>query len=258
MNNTFNLSRFAQLFMRHTREQFKTYLMSFIVLMGLVGVLLGYIFYTNNNSVNPTANVIYFLICLFLGCTIFTSTIFSELNDKRKAIPYLMLPASAFEKYLLAWLYSLVIFSVLYVSGFYAIDRILVSMSEIKPTTATLSASPGKGQVFYDALVLGLLLLHSLAFFGAIFFRKLHFIKTGFVLIIFIALIGLLNKPFLEAFIGIDIASGQAFSSVLFEEGNKLYKLTSNVVADSSRYMLGGLIFLFWLASYFKLKEQEV
>ena len=44
-------------------------------------------------------------VILFIG-TIFTSTIFADLGDDKKAPGTLTLPATHFEKYLVAWLYS--------------------------------------------------------------------------------------------------------------------------------------------------------
>src|ERR1700743_2754531 len=100
MNNTFDLNRFLLLFKKHTLEHAKIYLLSFIVLMGLVFLVLGFDSYTNGGLLDKKAQQISFIFIMLIGGSIFTSMSFIELGDKKKAIPFLTLPASHFEKYL--------------------------------------------------------------------------------------------------------------------------------------------------------------
>ncbi len=121
MNNIFNIKRFSRLFIKHTVEHYKSYMMSLLVLLGVM--LLGgcFLVYLINAPLELGLQTALFTGILLLAGTIFTSTIFSELGDKNKAMAWLTLPASHFEKYLVAWLFSYLIFIITYTSCFYLV-----------------------------------------------------------------------------------------------------------------------------------------
>src|ERR1700735_3627414 len=107
MNNIFNVNRFCRVFIKHTVEHFKSYLMSLTVLIGVMLLGGSFITYMIFDSFMPIAmQSVLFVSILLLAGTIFTSTIFADMGDNKKAIASLTLPASHFEKYLVAWLYS--------------------------------------------------------------------------------------------------------------------------------------------------------
>src|SRR5471030_1935310 len=104
MNNIFNAKRFARLFIKHSTEHYKNYLMSFGVLVGVLLLGIGFFTYINNDEpMNMALQTSVFAIVLMLAGTMFTRNIFSDIGDKKKAVPALTLPASHFEKYLLGW-----------------------------------------------------------------------------------------------------------------------------------------------------------
>src|SRR5665213_2760957 len=110
MNNTFNLTRFGRLFVKHTVEHYKSYLMSLAVLMGVMLLGDGFITYLiPGDFMDAGMQSALFMSVLLLAGTIFASTIFADLGDNKKAMASLTLPASHFEKYLVAWLYSVII-----------------------------------------------------------------------------------------------------------------------------------------------------
>ncbi|MEJ2883333.1 hypothetical protein [Pedobacter sp. GR22-6] len=258
MNNVFNANRFTQLFIRHTLVYYKAYLMSFVVLMGVLSLIMGYVFYLNKGNVNPAAQFVYFVTFLFLGGSIFTSTIFVELNDKRRAIPYLMLPASNFEKFLLSWIYSFLIFQLFYIVGFCLIDAMLLGMAKPIPRELEIMPSSGQEPLPYLLAFTAFMLLHAISFFGAVFFRKMHFIRTAFILFGLLMILMVLNGFFLELLIGVDITSAEPFGSLSFMQGDQRLELPSVAIVNMRYYLMGALAFLLWTATYFKLKEQEV
>ena len=258
MDNIFNFNRFIQLFIRHTLVHYRTYLMSFVVLMGVLALTMGYVFYLNKGYINSNAQFVYFVTFLLLGGSIFTSVIFSELNDKCKAIPYLMLPASVFEKFLLSWIYSFVIFQLVYIIGFYLIDYLLLAFSERINPPVPLSNSNQQEALPYALTFLAFMVLHSLTFFGAVFFKKLHFIKTGFALFILLGLLVLANSFFLESLTGAELSVAIPFQGIEFIQGEAHYYIPSVDQGNMYYYLMAGLALLLWLGTYFKLKEQEV
>ena len=109
-----------------------------------------------------------FLVILLIAGTILLSTIFSDLGDKKKAIAYLTLPASHFEKYLVAWLYSFLVFLVICAVSFF--------VAEIVPAECKTRSRPCRGcESIYcknSILQFGLIYAfpHAIAFWGAIYF----------------------------------------------------------------------------------------
>src|ERR1022692_150129 len=104
MNNTFNIRRFRRLFVKHTVEHYKSYLMSLTVLMGVMILGGSFLIYMIEAPIDKGFQSAIFAMILLLAGTIFTSTIFADLGDTKKAVASLTLPASHFEKYLVAWL----------------------------------------------------------------------------------------------------------------------------------------------------------
>ncbi|MGY0041531.1 ABC transporter ATP-binding protein [Pedobacter sp. NJ-S-72] len=99
MNNIFSFQRFFKLLSKHTREQYKTYLISTAVLIGILSLMLGFTAYLSGGELGVRAQIAYFYIFLFLSGTIFTSMVFTDLSDKKKSIPALTLPVSNFERF---------------------------------------------------------------------------------------------------------------------------------------------------------------
>ena len=182
MNEVFSFRRFRRLFVKHTIEHYRTYLMSVAVLAGVLLLGGSFLFYMMSDPPDPGFQTAMFGMLLLLAGTLFTSTVFSDFGDKNKAIPALTLPATTLEKFLVGWLYSYPIFLVVYTAAFYLA---VLGLSSSKHW--------GAGQHFYmlnlrqpgiDILFLVYSVLHGVSLFGAISFRKQHFIKTGFAFFI--------------------------------------------------------------------------
>ncbi len=198
----------------------------------------------------------FFTIFMIVGGAIFTTGIFSNLGDKRKAISYLMLPASNFEKLLVSWLYSFVVFQVIYMVGFFLVDFIILSFG--KAGASKLSAFHFDSDFRFKTLFLSYAWVHSMAFFGAIFFKKMHFIKTAFTVFIFALILVLLNKFSIDIMIGPSVETGEPFGSLTIYEGTKTYFMKKSELVWLVPYLTGGVALLLWVGAYFKLKETEV
>src|ERR1700748_3583700 len=98
MNNIFNLNRFGRLFIKHTAEHYKNYLMSLIVLIGILVLSGSFLVYMIKIPIDKGFQTAMFMATLVLAGSFFTSTVFADLGDKKKAIGVLTLPASHFEK----------------------------------------------------------------------------------------------------------------------------------------------------------------
>ena len=89
MNKIFNPVRFGKLFVKHTTEHYKGYLMALGVLIGVMVLGGSFLVYMNDAPLSRAAQSVLFLGILLLAGTIYTSTIFADLGEKKKAIAYL-------------------------------------------------------------------------------------------------------------------------------------------------------------------------
>jgi len=258
MNQLFNLTRFGKVFVKHTAEHYKSYLMSLTVLIGVM-VLGGsfIVFVIPGGFLYVQLQSSMFVVILMLAGTIFTSTIFADFGNKNKAIASLTLPASHLEKYLVAWLYSLVIFTVVFTCSFYLILLFLINLQHIPVQKA------GIFNVFQKPVGLQVFLLYAflnaITLFGAILFEKLHFIKTAFAFFISAALLILFNKTLLGILLGRDVMAAAPFTNASFVEHSKGITISTTGI-EESHIIIPMLIItlIFWIAAYYRLKEKQV
>jgi hypothetical protein len=255
MNNIFNLNRFGRLFVKHTAENYKSYLMSLTVLMGVMILGGGFLIYMIEAPMDRGLQSALFVVILLLAGTIFTSTIFSGYGDKKKAIALLTLPASHFEKFLVAWVYSFLLFIVVYSLGFFVIVLFAINVKHFPGHTAEVIN-------FFKTPICEMYILyamlHSIAFYGAILFEKLHFIKTAFLFFISIAVLIIFNKILLGIFLGKPVEMSVPFGNLRVQTNQQTIDINLTREDYSMLMILVVLAVIFWAAAYYRLKEKQV
>src|ERR1700748_3710370 len=107
MNQVFSFKRFGILLRKHTVENFRGHVMSLFVLMAILVTVMLAISYAAGVPLRDdqiiSGQAVIFVVFLFAAGTLFTSTMFTNLGDKRKAIATLTLPCSTFEKFFVGW-----------------------------------------------------------------------------------------------------------------------------------------------------------
>ena len=258
MNELFNFSRFSRLFVKHTVEHFRTYLMAMGILVGFLVMSGAFLFFVAPGALDPGFQTGAFAIVLFVAGGLFTSSIFADYGNRNKAIPTLTLPASGFEKFLVAWLWSYPIFLVVYIVVFYLA---IWGLSELQ------SSVYGQPIRFFrlrqDPMTVVWVLfteVHALAFFGAIFFKSLQFIRTGFTFFVALLLTLLLNTIFLKILTGAQVIKvAIPFGFLNFAAKGREYQMSLD---EKTSLLILGLILIValgtWVAAYYRLKEKRV
>ncbi len=259
MNQTFNLNRFAMLFKKHTMENYRMYLMSAAVLAGILLLFMGFVAYNNAGFLPENVQTSFFITFLLFAGTIFTSMIFTEMGDKKKAIPALTLPASQFEKYLVGWIYSFVVFQIVFVALFYLMAFIVIQVGHDVPGRENHLVNVfSKDQKSYYAFII-YTLLHGIAFLGAIYFEKMHFIKMAFAFLIGAFLLALLNMPIMNMMIDAKTVGSTIFSPVDISDGKTSWTIRQTDLQDyTGAIVLEIIVVLLWISAFFRLKEKEV
>jgi len=197
-----------------------------------------------------------FVILMLLSGTIFTSTIFSDFGEKNKASAAIILPASSLEKFLVGWIYSYIIFIIAYSLVFFSALFALASFKTWGDKTFIIS---GFDQSVLTAVFTLYSFLHAIALFGAIGFKRLHFIKTAFLFFLAYTILLLINYFFLKQTTGatlvhIDIP----FAQLSFMDRGKYY-MVQNAESEITMTLASLVIsLLLWASAYHKLKEQQL
>jgi ABC-type multidrug transport system fused ATPase/permease subunit len=217
-------------------------------------------------TTDPGALAGNFISILMLGRLITTSLAFGDLHKKGRNISWLMTPASQLEKYLYELLVSTV-GVVVYVTAAYFILSLLTHGI----TTLLFHRGIGIFNPFTRPIGLGILLyleFQAIFFFGSVFFKSGHFIKT----VLWMAIIGIgvsifaglaFRIVYADWFVGITFrprpelehlfhgdAIGQAF-----EEAFRPFLRVMEVIGRILLYLFPPF---FWVAGYFRLVETEV
>lgn len=258
MNNFFSLQRFLRLFVKQTTEHYRTYLMSVAVLAGVMLLGGSFLFFVIPEPPDTGMQTAMFVILMLIAGTIFTSTVFNDFGDKGKAITAITLPATAFEKFLVGWLYSYPIFMLVYTGVFYLVLMGLGSARHWPADQHFVMLSLHQDS-FLIALVI-FSMLHAISLFGAVLFKKLQFIKTGFAFFVGYAIIAICNTLFLKAITQLPVVKlAMPYGYLNFDVGNKYYSIAATgTISVSIIIVLMLVAVLIWIAAYFRLKEKQV
>jgi hypothetical protein len=251
MNQFFSLPRFGRLLRKHTTENLASYALGAAVLLGGMLVVMGFLSYLSGGISRVGQGVLFILFLVGAG-SFFTSTVLGQFGSGSRAALALTLPASQFEKYLVAWLFSLPVFLVVFVADFYLADGLVLSLSRGDSTLLN---------VFGDAeavITVGIvfLVLHGVALYGSIFFRQYQFIKTAFVFFLAAAVLIFINYQVMKGVIGPEFRMAMPLGSVNLQNGPSL-----SLPDEQSRPILLPLLALLpllWLAAYARLTEKQL
>ena len=258
MDNYFDLKRFVLLFDKHSSEHFGTYSMAVLALFGLMLSCVLFFSPSPNAMVSVNFQRDIFFVFLWLSGSMFTSNVFADLGNKKKASSTLMLPTSHFEKFLVSWIYSYLVFQIVYVGVFYLVMFIASSLVNFQ----------GKVFQIYDLrsdlratswIFLFYMVFHAIAFTGSVYFEKLHFVKTALVLFGIFMLIRLFNEPVLELILKRDVAAPLPFFRAVIVENNDMFRLdirkTQKLYLMAVPVVIAGIL---WIKTYFRLSEKEI
>jgi len=257
MSNQFNMVRFSRLFLKHTIEHYRSYLMAILVLVGVMTLGGSFLVYMIEAPIDRGLQTAFFMMIMLVAGTIFTSTIFSDLGDREKAIPWLTLPASHFEKYLVAWLYSFPIFLITYTVVFYVVAFLAINLSHGTPHPPELIN-------VFDSRTLELYLLyaflHGITICGAIYFEKLHFIKTAFAFFVTVGLLILFNKFLLGQLIGRPVEAAPPFSVIIFMENTRqiVIDLKHKEQETFAVTLMSVTTVILWAVAFFRVREKQL
>ncbi|MDJ0367854.1 hypothetical protein QMK33_22135 [Hymenobacter sp. H14-R3] len=257
-NQHFSPVRFGRLMRKQTTEYWRTYLLSAAVLLGGVVAVVGGLTYLMRRPLDNETQTLLFMAGLLTTGLAFTATVFAEMSNGRRAAAALLLPASHLEKYLVAWLYSLPVFLVIYIAVFLAVDALMLqwaghSYPQFPRQILDLTSS-------WRPLLTGVAsysLVHALALYGAIYFQSLHIIKTSFAVLGGVVMLLMMNFwmwKLLTSELHTAVPFGNGFA------GGKDHPFLVELPQQLSLLALLplALAVLLWAAAYARLTEKQL
>jgi len=272
MNNTFNINRFGLLLKRQWLDFGKIYLISLVVLLGIV---VGFYIYSipsplkdNNFDYDGNLDMRFryglFLILGFIFISVVASSYFALLGQKSRAILELMTPASVFEKFLAGVVYTSVISLFSYLLIFYLTDLafvkylnghldafkgLLPNNAIIKPVeTITHQVFNDEGYRKYCSYFFAFpFLITSIFLLGSVYFNRFHYIKTALSVMVFIGL-----ASYLVVKLSIWLMEDKVASYHHFRKEDKDWILLLILLVTSI------ITLIMWTIAYIRLKEKEV
>lgn len=275
MNHIFSLNRFGRLLRTYLSDNRGSLLVNMVLLIGGMVVLALFVYRSYPNEADRGR----YLLVFFVGWAawyVFTVQQIAVLNEKERAITYLIRPASVFEKYVLILLVSGIGFLLVYLTVFTLIDAVGVSFVNHRSWTAEqlnrIRMMGGQLHIepFYrpeglrhvpTSLWIFSVLLHPVILTFALLIRRfsLALVVVIVLSLLIISVVG--NEYFMNGLFGEqEINTGFPFSdpSVMRNNVRRQIELPGPI-GNQIRYAVGILaVMLLYITAYFRIKEREV
>ena len=261
----FDFNRFWLLVRRQAVENYKFYLLAIGLMAGLLAMYYSLTFRALGRE--DDYQQLSFFLSLCLSGSVFMNMLTKELHQKTTAVWYLMIPASPLEKLLSALLYGMVLFALVHLAVFCAVDAFFVSLYNTrfpdKPAAHLLDlfshakkTSPYQFYYFFVAI-------QSVMLLGTVRFERYAYVKTTVSFLVLVILVLFVNQQIANVlvpansetfpFYELAVVSGEGFDMEYTRVS--LPDPWRNVVLFVFRFLLAPFL---CLTAYFQLKEKEV
>ncbi|MEI6821096.1 MAG: hypothetical protein WCL51_04120 [Bacteroidota bacterium] len=247
MNDIFNAKRFTLLLKEQSSKNLKLFLMGAVLIFAVLFALdLLALISTGLHTLKFDVRLGFYGVGIFPTAFLLSSTWFTYLSNRAPESGNLLLPVSAFERILVAFIINVIVFSLIYFLIVLSIEILLFQHFEILYYFTHFF----KYRLFY----ISLFLFQSFFLFGSLVFKKAATIKTGFVIFIGFIILQLINNLVMS--VVFRNVHNINYSMMFFN--NEAFLITPLYI----RLILLWIIYLgfplMWIASYFKLKEKQV
>jgi hypothetical protein len=267
MNQFFSFKRFSLLVMKHWADNRRRYVLS---VFAFIGLLITWFVFTMlmvpSSPMPPDMQYATFYGALFTVGSFYANHYFRELGSKAKASNFLLVPASSFEKILCAFLFSVLLFFIVFTAAYYLVDMLMVAISNsfVKPEGRPEVAVVNVFQVFdqdESYVLISFFAVQAAFLLGSVYFSKYSFIKTvitGFFVWVFLfALLYLFYENLLPQG---DFTDGMFGSYRVRVEGatDQLIQMPEWTGPLFRVLIIYGIAPFLWIVAYYRLKEKQV
>ncbi len=253
--NEFSIQRMVLLARKDFVESLKAILISTAAVMGV------YLFATIIGMVPGDMDTRFhegnYIFILMVGGLITTSLSFSDIHTKGKNIAWFMTPASQVEKYLVRLLETTVGMIVYTVVAYFLFSVFAHGVTMLLFHKGMGLFNPFQKQI--GSWILRYIIIQSVFLFGAVYFKKTHFVKT----ILWIVIVGIflsILTVLIFRIVFADYFDGMSFS-IRAEINLNLNQLDTSwqlPLQIAGKIVLTIIAPFFWITGYFRLTETEV
>jgi len=266
MNSLFSFKRFRLLVYKQYNENRKIFLIS-VILMILPAIFKRISLPIQNQDFEFNAFTTFLLV---IG-GMFTTMFFKEWSYKSRSVSLIVLPASALEKILLVLFYTVVvfvpIFTILYFGSNFVIFKIFKQVNYFTLLEQYRGLSTTPAILLYA--VLPYIFFQSIVLLFSVWLKKSQtLIAFGFIALLMIG-VTIWNSYFIHSLIRVGDSLPSVSKQLVFfpvdvsywENESKIRTLLitrNNLIMPISVIVLTISALLFYVASYFKLREKEI
>jgi hypothetical protein len=268
MSSTFSFSRLGKLINKQLFENARLYTFSVLALFGLLALIFAFYIAVGGPEYREENTWFIFLIGLFIAGTIFASMAFNMLDSKDKGIYWLGLPATHAEKLVCTIFYTTVCFTVVYCICFFIVKYLavlfIVEYIKDKPLFSYKEMgdySKGFGEVL-PYFLYAYFALQAFYLLGAVYFSRYTFVLTTVVGAIVIFAMAYYINRLDDAMFDKDGISWQLVSANKYNVQEKgkyhQYSLSPGIISVLKYFLQFAWAPLFWIISWYRLKEKEM
>lgn len=253
---TISIHKIGLLIKRQWFESRKIYMASTSLLILALAFLFAITYHWRDSFSGGVRNGI-FLIGLFLGGGLYSSSFFGDLTNKSRGMWLLTIPASAAEKLITAAFFGIVIYATIYVLAFTLVDQVYVLVvNSVKEPVGKIDLFKNGFYNFFFTYITycGLVTL------GSIYFDKAPFVKTMMVLIGQFFIVSGANNLILQWFTGLpEVVSTTPFGNFQFRSnGENIYVNLPDNVGEPVSFVFSYILpIVLWYIAYVCLTEKE-
>jgi hypothetical protein len=264
MSSTFSISRLGKLIVKQLFENSRLYIFSVLALFGLLSLVFAFWISATGPHFYEVGAYIIFLFGLFITGSVFASMSFNMLGSKDKGIYWLGIPATHLEKLICTIFYSTIVFTLVYCLCFYIIKTISISfLTEYIKNNPGMSYEPltdfehGFGAAI-KYFIYAYFAVQSLYLLGSVYFSRYSFVITTVVGALLIFAFGYYINRIQNNLHGVFDMTSLIIRDSGIKDSYLLYSL-SPTISNILKYLVQfAWAPLFWIVSWFRLKEKEI
>lgn len=283
-NQVFSFSRWRLLVAKQWLEHGRRYLLSLLAIGGLMAAWEAFIIAVVPYApLEPFMQFATHMVGLYFTGSLFASSLFADLGNRKQALPWLSLPASHLEKLLCAILYGVVLFYLAFTLVFYLVDIPMVhwanSILRRHPLNFPGSSTPIPPSLVYNLFTpagaplpekewhlftAGYFMIQAVFLLGSVYFTRFAFIKTVVAGLLFVLAFVIFQKlvlfPMAAEGWSHDFFRWTQDMNELTDRDRPLHEVRLSYPLEAVLILLAqfGIAPFFWLVTWFRLKEKEV
>ncbi|MEO6232392.1 MAG: hypothetical protein ABJB11_24645 [Ferruginibacter sp.] len=271
MSDIFSFSRLLQLVRKQWIENARLYVLSTLALIGILGMVLLFWFFSSSDSFKEEALYIIFTFGIYIAGGVFASMSFNMLGEKEKGTYWLAFPASQLEKLLCILLYNVVFFTLVYGACFLLLKTVaftyiqnLIAINPAKYHWRNMDwrETSNEFSVAFPYFMYAFFAVQAFYVLGSIYFVRFSFVLTTVV-----------GAALIAGFMwyAVYLSKNMLPDSYHWNGNHVSTQISDSSGFTTSRYDLPGLLsevfsFLvkfvwapvFWIATWYRLREKQI